>query len=156
VNGLVEVPAGDPRLVAMHAASVAEMTALYVDDDGNDDEPPHPVVDGARNLLLLADDGEPLACGSLAPLHWPDAPARTGEIKRVYVVPRFRGAGHARTVMRSLLELAREVGYERLWLETGDPQVGAVALYESSGWVRIPAYGQYADDPRTRCYELVL
>jgi hypothetical protein len=46
------------------------------------------------------------------------------------------------------------VGYTWLQLETGDVQPEAVGLYESSGWARVPNYGQYADDPRSICFGL--
>lgn len=149
----LEVPADDPRLLGLQSALLAEMNALY---DGTDETAPKPVADGARYLLVVDDDGRALACGAIAPLHWPGAPASTGEVKRVYVDPSARGLGLGRSLMVSLLDLARRLGHDRLWLETGEPQEGAVALYERTGWQRIPSYGQYAHDPRTRCYELVL
>jgi GNAT superfamily N-acetyltransferase len=153
VTEVVEVAPDEPRLLALHAALLAEMNALY---GGTDETAPKPVVERARHLLVLDDDGEPVACGAVAPLHWPTAPIGTGEVKRVYVVPARRGRGVGRALMAAVTDLARECGHDRLWLETGDPQAGAVALYERSGWTRIPSYGQYADDPRTRCYELLL
>jgi GNAT superfamily N-acetyltransferase len=149
----VEVAADDPRLLALQSALLAEMNALY---DGTDETAPKPVADGATYLLVVDDDGAAVACGAIAPLHWPTAPPATGEVKRVYVDPSARGLGVGRALMASLLDLARGLGHERLWLETGEPQAGAVALYERTGWARIESYGQYADDPRTRCYELVL
>lgn len=148
-----EVPADDARLVPLHRALLAEMNDLY---GGTDETAPKAVVDGARYLLLTDDDGRDVATGAIAPLHWPTAPPSTGEVKRVYVDPSERGRGLGRSLMDALLDLARSAAYERLWLETGDPQEGAVALYERTGWRRIEAYGQYADDARTRCYELVL
>jgi GNAT superfamily N-acetyltransferase len=147
------VPADDPRLLALQSALLAEMNALY---DGTDETAPKPVADGAHYQLVLDDDGRAVACGAIAPLHWPGAPEATGEVKRVYVGPSARGLGLGRSLMVSLLDLARRLGHDRLWLETGEPQEGAVALYERTGWQRIPSYGQYADDPRTRCYELLL
>ena len=37
-------------------------------------------------------------------------------------------------------------------LETGDLQTAAIALYERSGYVPIPAYGGYADSAISLCY----
>ena len=54
--------------------------------------------------------------------------------------------------MAALVDLARELGYTWLQLETGDVQPEAIGLYESSGWTRVPNYGQYEDDPRSLCF----
>lgn len=56
----------------------------------------------------------------------------------------------------SLVDHAREAGMVRLLLETGTEQPEAISLYESAGWTPVPAFGHYASDPRTRCYELAL
>ena len=44
--------------------------------------------------------------------------------------------------------------YTWLQLETGDVQPEAIGLYQSSGWIRVPNYGQYEDDPRSICFGL--
>jgi len=44
-------------------------------------------------------------------------------------------------------------GFTTLRLETGTEQPEAVALYESLGYRRIPAFGEYASDPYSICYE---
>ena len=37
-------------------------------------------------------------------------------------------------------------------VETGLAQPEAIALYESSGYTRIPSFGYYKDEPRNRCF----
>jgi hypothetical protein len=37
-------------------------------------------------------------------------------------------------------------------LETGLAQPEAIALYESSGYTRIPSFGYYKDEPLNRCF----
>ena len=44
-------------------------------------------------------------------------------------------------------------GFTTLRLETGTEQPEAVALYESLGYRRIPAFGEYVSDPYSICYE---
>ena len=107
-------------------------------------------------MLLRDDDGTPLGSGAVQRLSKskPDALADHGEIKRVYVVPEARGRGLSRLLMSALIDLARELGYTCLQLETGDVQPEAVGLYESSGWIRVPNYGQYESDPRSLCFGL--
>jgi GNAT superfamily N-acetyltransferase len=59
-----------------------------------------------------------------------------GEIKRLWVVPARRGTGIARALMGEVEQLARRQGHAKLRLETGSRQPEAVALYETSGWIR--------------------
>ena len=55
-------------------------------------------------------------------------------------------------LLERIEEEARRLGYGRVILETGLRQTEAMALYERSGYTRIPAYGQFIDDPRSVCY----
>jgi putative acetyltransferase len=75
------------------------------------------------------------------------------EIKRMYVRPQFRGLGLGRLMLEHLTAHAREHGIRLLRLETGIHQPEAIALYEGSGFRRIPPFGPYWDDPVSRCYE---
>lgn len=63
-----------------------------------------------------------------------------GEVKRMYVVPDRRGRGLARALLTELEALARDLGYERLRLDTGAEQPHARALYESAGYLEIDDY----------------
>ena len=74
----------------------------------------------------------------------------TCEIKRMYVVPAARGAGHARAMLAHLEESARAAGARALVLETGIEQPEAIALYASSGYVAVPGFGYYRDSPLSR------
>ena len=98
-------------------------------------------------------DGEPVATGA-----W----RRTGveafgttssaEIKRMYVAPSGRGRGLARLMLAHLEADAQAHGAEAMVLETGTRQPEAIALYLSSGYVEVPAFGHYKDEPISRCY----
>jgi GNAT superfamily N-acetyltransferase len=77
---------------------------------------------------------------------------RTAEVKRMYVVPAARARGLARHVLAHLERTAREAGAEAMILETGLAQPEAIALYESSGYTRIPSFGYYKDEPLNRCF----
>lgn len=78
--------------------------------------------------------------------------ARTAEVKRMYVVPAARGRGLARRMLAHLEASAAEHGAEAMVLETGLAQPEAIALYESSGYQPIAAFGHYKDAPLSRCY----
>jgi len=144
------VPADHPEVERFVTALLQEMAERY-DDDPDTIERTDP---GAAFVLLLDDDGTPLGSGAVQRLSKskPDAAPDHGEIKRVYLVPSARGRGLSRLLMSTLVDLARELGYTWLQLETGDVQPEAIGLYESSGWTRVPNYGQYEDDPRSLCF----
>ena len=62
------------------------------------------------------------------------------EIKRMFVRPVARSRGVARALLEALEDTARELGYERVRLDTGPKQVHGLALYRSSGYVDVPPY----------------
>jgi GNAT superfamily N-acetyltransferase len=102
-------------------------------------------------FLIGAVSGRDVACGALRFLQ--DGVA---EVKRMYVDPAVRGRGLSRVLLAALVERGRLAGYRELWLETGIKQPEAMALYESAGFTPIPSFGQYKDEPDSRCYRLVL
>lgn len=103
--------------------------------------------DGVR--LFVARDGGP-ALGTAAIVDRGDGSA---EIKRMFVTDDARGLGIGRGLLEALEAHARSTGIHTLQLETGLPQVAAIALYERSGYEQIPRFGQYTDDPTSYCME---
>jgi ribosomal protein S18 acetylase RimI-like enzyme len=76
-----------------------------------------------------------------------DIPARRpAELKRMYVVPAYRGRGLARDLLRHVEDSAREAGADAMVLETGGPQVAAVGLYRATGYTDIPRFGHYKNE----------
>ncbi|MDQ1631330.1 MAG: hypothetical protein QOC80_1302 [Frankiaceae bacterium] len=77
-----------------------------------------------------------------------DIPAgRPAEIKRMYVVEDARGRGVARRLLAHLEATAWDAGADAIVLETGKRQPAAIALYRAEGYVDIPRFGHYADQP---------
>jgi ribosomal protein S18 acetylase RimI-like enzyme len=69
---------------------------------------------------------------------------RVAEVKRMYVIPEARSRGHARRLLEAIEATARELGYERVRLDTGPSQPHAKALYESAGYRTV---ADYNDNP---------
>ena len=56
-------------------------------------------------------------------------------------------------MLNHLADYARERGVSLLRLETGIHQHAAIGLYEREGFRRVPPFGEYQEDPLSRCYE---
>lgn len=65
---------------------------------------------------------------------------RIGEIKRMYVVPAWRGRGAGAQLLAALEDAARDLGLATVRLDTGPKQAGARHLYEKSGYTSIDNY----------------
>ena len=62
------------------------------------------------------------------------------EIKRMYVAPAARRQGLGRRLLEALEDKARELGYVRIRLDTGNRQPHAQAMYERAGYHPIDNY----------------
>jgi GNAT superfamily N-acetyltransferase len=127
---------------------IAEVQQEYVIRYGEEDRTPVDPAEFAppRGLFLVAYlDGRPVACGGWRVHPGPDGPE--AELKRMYVSPAARGRGVARALLAELERTALEAGYGRMVLETGSRQPEALALYKSAGYVDVPRFGYYADEP---------
>ncbi|MGB9378592.1 MAG: GNAT family N-acetyltransferase [Mycobacteriales bacterium] len=90
-------------------------------------------------------DGRPVGCGGFRTVG--DA---VGEIKRMYVRPDARQRGVARALLSGLEKAAVAAGCREMILETGSKQPEALALYASSGYAPVPAFGTYQCAPGAR------
>ncbi|MEU1604497.1 GNAT family N-acetyltransferase [Micromonospora matsumotoense] len=135
-------PVTDPEVDALVAAQQRELRAA----DGGLDGQATVVHDGIRYLVVV-DGGRVVACGGVQPLD-----ADTGELKRMYVRPAYRGRGIARQLLSALEELAFQQGHSVLRLETGSYLPAAIGLYTSCGYQPIPVYGEYVDNPYSVCF----
>jgi ribosomal protein S18 acetylase RimI-like enzyme len=154
---IVRVGYGHPDAMRL----IAEVQAEYVVRYGGPDETPldplmfePPSGSFFVGYLRLAGQRQPVVTGAWRANRDVEAfgTRRTAEIKRMYVVPAARGLGLARSVLAHLEEDAAAAGAEAMVLETGDAQPEAIALYESSGYVRIAPFGHYKDAPLNRCF----
>ena len=99
-------------------------------------------------FFVLRQAGESAGCGGIQ-LYGKDY----GELKRMYVRPRYRGLRLSRQMLDHLESYARKRGVNLLRLETGIFQRPAIGLYEGAGFKVIPPFGEYREDPLSRFYE---
>ncbi|MBT3385687.1 MAG: GNAT family N-acetyltransferase [Prolixibacteraceae bacterium] len=120
--------------------------------DGSGGFQPEDVTVEKAAFLVVWINEEPIACGAVRPLFENEI----AEIKRMFVKPEFRGNGIARLLLKKLESLAVEMGYKKIWLETGDRQPEAIRLYENTNYSRIINYGNYKENLHNNCFEKVL
>ena len=75
----------------------------------------------------------------------------SAEIKSMHVLEAGRGRGVGKALLDHVVAQARATGITSLFLETGSRDASAAArrLYERSGFVYCPPFGDYAIDPES-------
>jgi GNAT superfamily N-acetyltransferase len=96
---------------------------------------PGEYVKPAGRLMLVFEGEHAVGCGALRPID-----DRVCEMKRVYVRQSVRGRGAGRLLIDVLIEMAREIGYERMRLDTLPSMTRAMAIYRSLGFKEIAPY----------------
>lgn len=91
-----------------------------------------------RNAVVCYVDDKAIGCGAFK-----EYDQSKVEIKRMFVLPDYRGHGIALKILNELELWAAELNYLAYVLETGKNQPEAIRLYQKAGYSIIPNYGQY-------------
>jgi GNAT superfamily N-acetyltransferase len=78
-----------------------------------------------------------------------DAFPASGEVKRLYVQPAWRGQGIAGLLLDALHKYAKTNGYEWLYLDSKDDLETAIRFYEKRGYRRC---ARYNDNPQATVF----
>lgn len=104
------------------------------------------IADGSHVAVIARADGLDAGCGAICltdELPSPDNPSgRCAYVMNIYVREAFRGHGIGHEIVRRLVELAREAGCDKIYLETTP---AARSLYKSIGFDDLPGMMKYAD-----------
>lgn len=109
---------------------------------------PNNKVENIRTAIIAYHGNKPVGIGCFRPID-----EKTTEIKRMFVLPEYRGKGIAASILGALEAWAKELSFTRTVLESGDRQPEALHLYEKSGYKIIENYGPYAGMNTSVCME---
>ena len=88
------------------------------------------------SLLLARWNGDVCGCVGM----WPLAPDGLCEMKRLYVRDDFKGKGIGRKLAFKVVQIAKELGYQRMCLDTLERLAPAIQLYQSMGFRNCAPY----------------
>ena len=103
------------------------------DDELKDLEKKYGMPDG--RLYLAIWEGKPAGCIALRRLTGENC-----EMKRLYVRPEFRGCHIGGRLVRRIIEDAKEIGYQYMFLDTLPFLESAIHMYKKYGFYEIESY----------------
>lgn len=98
----------------------------------------------AGAFVVARSDDEVVGCGGVQRHN-----EVTGEIKRMWVHPDWRGVGLGRRLLARLEAAVAAAGYTRVVLDTNDALTEAITMYEHAGYHSIERYN---DNPYAKCW----
>jgi putative acetyltransferase len=113
---------------------IAQLFTIEDSDRKTLGDPFGAVVDKGGDVLILRDGEEIVGCVAVAP-----GPGRSFELSKMAVTPRARGRGIGRRLIQAAIDRARELGAATLFLGSSTKLPDAVHLYESFGFIHVPA-----------------
>ena len=142
-----------PDATRLLAQLTEEIRRMYADrgDDGSGGFDVEDVEQPASAFVIAYVDDEAVGCGAMRPCD-----EESGEVKRMFVRPEYRGRRIAAAILTALEQEAVRAGYRAMRLETGDRQPDAVRVYQRAGYRRTPPYGVYVNWIGSLCFRKVL
>jgi len=114
----------------LHYAGLAQFGASkdpYHDSDLDDIEGIY--INNTGDFLVGTEENEIVAMGAIKKVT-----ASRGEIKRIRVRREYQRRGYGQTILSRLVELAVELGYTELCLDSTDNNAAAQGLFEKCGF----------------------
>ena len=118
----------------------------YVDGDDHAFYDQFNKIDMLQQCVVLYEGENAVGCGAIKPYDKTSA-----EVKRMFVIPEFRGKGYASKLLTELENWAKELKFKNIILETGTGQKEAIKLYTKT-YKQIENYGQYKGVETSVCF----
>lgn len=106
-------------------------------------------LDEIREAIVVYADGNAVGGGAIRYYEKDSV-----ELKRIFVRPYAQGKGAGTKLVRLLIDWAKELGYKKVLLETGEMLDEAVHIYKKLGFSVIENYGVYKGMEDSLCMEL--
>ncbi|WP_080902756.1 GNAT family N-acetyltransferase [Parabacteroides sp. Marseille-P3160] len=100
-----------------------------------------------KHVVIAYIGGTAIGCGAIR-----EYDADTIEVKRMFVSIAARGQGVGTKLLIELETWAKQLGFKKSILETGNMLPEAVRLYKRNNYVQIPNYRQYKDMEKSICF----
>lgn len=102
----------------------------------------------SRYWIAMDDAGVPIGYGGVK------IGGDQADVMTIGVAPRARGRGVGRAILDALLEWARQAGAVEIFLDVRPSNEGAIALYNSRGFVEIGRRPRYFRNPVEEAVEM--
>ena len=114
-------------------------------------DPQNSIIAKGGRIIVAEIDGEVCGCGAVLPAHIQPVPGKHYvEIVKMAAKKGMRGHGIGGAVMAKLLEEARALNADGIWIETSDKLAAANRLYRSSGFRELRDE-EFWPTPYSRC-----
>ncbi len=104
-----------------------------------------------KNVIICCENEKAIGCGAFK-----QHENTTVELKRMFVLPEYRGKGAANLIINELELWAFELGNQTAVLETAIKLPDAIRLYSKKGYSKIENYGQYVGVAASYCMKKIL
>jgi putative acetyltransferase len=105
-------------------------------------------LDNLTYILVAYWNNKPVGCGAFKVYD-----AQCVEIKRMYLLPEYRGMGIASVILNQLEQHAKKLDFVYCILETGKQMPEAIGLYKKSNYSLIPNYEPYVNVEESVCFK---
>lgn len=146
---LVRTNSNDPSFVQLVRALDEDLTSRYEERQAVYDQ--FNKVPDLPTVIVAYESEVPAGCGAFKRFD-----EHSVEIKRMFVDTSYRGRGIAASIVQALENWAKENGYTRTVLETGNKQHEAIGLYKKLGYRIIANYGPYVGMETSICMEKLI
>ena len=100
---------------------------------------------------MLCEENTHKLVGSVALKPVKALPKDTIELGRLYLYPQYRGKGLGKALMQIAITQARQLGYQKMVLETHSSMPEAIRLYEKFGFSQIPPFSEAGKKDLSYC-----
>ena len=144
-------PRDAPAFAALNRAWIEEMFGMEDKDRRQLEHPVKTIIEPGGHIVVADAHGWVVGTGAIVPATFAPQDGNSWlEIVKMATEPSARGRGIGAAVLDRLIEVARERGADRIWLETNTQLEAATALYEKVGFVALEDDAAW-ETPYLRC-----